>query len=143
MAKLHGLIRYKRHDLDEKRQKLAALNAELENLRASKKNLLDKLQHEKNLAAVDVDIARNFGAYMNRMLTECGALDVSIEHKLQEIQAATHMVQESYLEVKKLEVTQEARDTAEEDRLDKIESNTLDEVALDGFRRKQTTDTLT
>lgn len=143
MAQLQGLIRYKRHDLDEKRQALAKLNTELENLRANKKRLLDKLQHEKNLAAVDVDVARNFGAYMNRMLTECGALDMAIEQKLQDIQAATHLVQESYLEVKKLEVTQDARDRAQEDRLSKLESNTLDEIAIDGFRRKQTTDSLT
>ena len=137
MAKLHGLIRFKRHDLDEKRQKLLALNVELETLRLAKKTLLDRLQHEKNLAAVDVDVARNFGLYLNRMLKECGELDALIEHKLQEVQAATHVVQDAYLEVKKLEVTQEKRDDEEDARIDRIESNNLDDMGIEGFRRKQ------
>lgn len=136
MAKLHNLIKYRRHTLEEKRKLLAVLNTELESLRAEKKSLLDRLAAEKNLAAVDVDIARNFGAYLNRVLRECAALDTSIGEKLQEVRAATHVVQDAYLEVKKLEVTQEKRDQDEEDRLDRIETNTLDDVGIENFRRK-------
>jgi flagellar FliJ protein len=136
MAKLHSLIKFQRHDLEEKRKRLAVLNAELENMRNQKKNILDKLNAEKNLAAVDVDVARNFGVYLNRVLKECAVLDKKIADKLDEIQAATHVVQDAYLEVKKLEVTQDKRDQEEEDRLDRIEVNTLDEIGLETFRRK-------
>src|SRR5690606_2206522 len=136
MAKLHNLIKYRRHTLEEKRKMLAILNTELEVLRAEKKTLLDKLAAEKNLAAVDVDIARNFGIYLNRVLRECGELELKISQKLEEVQAATHVVQDAYLEVKKLEVTQDRRDQEEEDRLDRIEVNTLDEIGIENYRRK-------
>lgn len=137
MAKLHSLIRFKRHELDEKRQILAKLNDALEDLRARKQKLLDDLAREKNLAAVDVEIARSFGPYLNRTLEQCAALDDDIHQKLREIQAATHVVQDAYLEVKKLEITQEKRDQEEDDRLKRIETNTLDDIGIEGFRRNQ------
>lgn len=137
MAKLHSLIRFKRHELDEKRQVLAKLNEALEALKNRKQKLLDDLAREKNLAAVDVDIARSFGPYLNRTLELCDALDGEIHQKMQEIQAATHVVQDAFLEVKKLEITQERRDEQEKERLQKIETNTLDDIGLEGFRRNQ------
>lgn len=141
MAKLHSLIRFKRHELDEKRQILARLNSELEALKQRKQDMLDMLAREKNLAAVDVEIARGFGPFLSRTLDQCAALDEEMHKKQQEIQAATHVVQDAYLEVKKLEVTQERRDREEQERLDKIESNTLDEIGLETFRRTKQDET--
>jgi flagellar FliJ protein len=63
--------------------------------------------------------------------------DQVIAFKMSEVQAATHVVQEAYLEVKKLEITQERRDKEESDRIKKIESDTLDEIGLQAFRRNQ------
>lgn len=137
MAQLHSLIRYKRHELDEKRKILSTVNAELEFLIGTKKKKLDDLAREKNLASVDIDIARTFGPYLNKTLEQCDELDVMIGEKQQEVQAATIVVQEAYLEVKKLEVTQEKRDEAEADRVDRIESITLDDIGIEGFRRRQ------
>jgi flagellar FliJ protein len=137
MAKLHSLIKFKRHELDEKREVLSKLNDELEKLKMYKQNLLDSLAREKNLAAVDIDIARNFGPYLNKTLAQCADLDEMIRAKLQEVQAATHVVQDAFLEVKKLEITQEKRDDEEDDRLKKIETNNLDDIGLNSFRRGQ------
>ena len=137
MAKLHSLIRFKRNELDDKRKHLAQLNAELEALLHAKKKLLDDLAHERNLASVDIDIARTFGTYLNRTLQRCDELDQIIADKQQEVQAATVVMQEAYLDVKKLEITQENRDKAEEGRINRIESITLDDVAIEGFRRRQ------
>lgn len=137
MAQLHSLIRYKRHELDDKRKHLAALNAQLEYLLGTKRKLLDDLAREKNLASVDIDVAKSFGPYLNKTLAQCDALDVEIGQKQQEVQAATLVVQEAYLEVKKLEVTQEKRDQAEESRINRIESINLDDIGIEGFRRRQ------
>jgi flagellar biosynthesis chaperone FliJ len=136
MAKLHSLIRFKRHQLDEFRRILSDLNTQLEVLYASKKKLLDDLAHEKNLAAVDIEASRNFGAYLNRMLREQEVLEEKIRKKSLEVQAATKVVQEAYLEAKKVEVTQENRDRAEEARLNKIDSDIMDEIGIENFRRK-------
>ena len=137
MAQLHSLIRYKRHELDDKRKVLAVLNTQLEILLSTKKKMLDDLAREKNLASVDIEIAKSFGPYLNKTLRQCDELDVEIGEKQQEVQAATLVVQEAYLEVKKLEVTQEKRDQAEEDRLDRIETITLDDIGIEAFRRRQ------
>lgn len=137
MAKLHSLIRFKRHELDDKRKILAVLNTELEVLLQTKKTILEDLAREKNLASVDIEVARSFGLYLNRTLTRCDDLDQEIAEKQQEVQAATVVVQEAYLEVKKLEVTQEKRDQVEDDRIARIEAITLDDIGIEGFRRRQ------
>jgi len=137
MAKLHSLIRFKRHELDEKRQNLAKLNDELEKLKMDRQNLLDNLAREKNLAAVDIEIARSFGPFLNRTLAKCAELDLDIQNKLREVQAATHVVQDAYLEVKKLEITQEKSDETEDNRVKRIEANNLDDMGIESFRRNQ------
>ena len=137
MAKLHSLIKFKRHELDEKREVLAQLNDQLEALKRKKQQLLDDLAREKNLAAVDIDVARSFGPYLNKTLARCADMDIEIQEKYLEVQAATHVVQEAFLEVKKLEITQEKRDDEENTRIKKIEASTLDEIGMESFRRGQ------
>lgn len=137
MAQLHSLIRFKKHELDEKREILAKLNEELSQLQERKRKLLDDLAREKNLAAVDIDIARSFGPFLNKALAQIADMDDLIRDKQQEIQAATMVVQEAYLEVKKLEITQEKRDAEENARVKRIETNTLDDIGLESFRRTQ------
>lgn len=137
MAQLHSLIRFKRHELDQKREILAKLNEELEAIKGYKNKLLDDLAREKNLAAVDIEIARTFGPFLKKTLSQVADMDELIHHKMQEIQAATRVVQDAYLEVKKLEITQQKRDEEERERLKKIETNTLDDIGLDSFRRTQ------
>ena len=137
MAKLHSLIKFKRHELDDKRQLLAKLNDALDRLRGQKQQLLDDLAHEKNLAAVDIDTARGFAPFLKKTLARITELDEFIREKQREIQAATHVVQEAYLEVKKLEITQERSDDTEESRLKRIEANNLDEMGIESFRRGQ------
>ena len=137
MAKLHGLIRFRRHDLDEKRRVLAELNTELERLQMHRQKTIDDLAREKNLAAVDLECARHFPTYLSKMMQQIELQDQVIAFKMREVQAATHVVQEAYLEVKKLEITQERRDKEESDRINKIESDTLDEIGLQVFRRNQ------
>lgn len=137
MAKLHSLIKFKRHELDEKREALARLNDELDRLKQTKQRMLDDLAREKNLAAVDIDVARSFGPYLNKTLTRIADFDEAIKEKLQEVQAATHVVQDAFLEVKKLEITQEKRDTEEAETFKRRETATLDEIGLQSFTRGQ------
>ena len=135
MAKLHSLIKFKRHELDEKREILARLNDELDALKRKKQHMLDELAREKNLAAVDIDVARSFGPYLNRALAQCAEMDERIREKQMDVQAATHVVQDAFLEVKKLEITQEKRDEEENTRIKKIETATLDDIGVETFRR--------
>lgn len=137
MAKLHSLIKFQRHELDEKRKILLALNAELEQLQDEKQKILDDLAREKNLAAVDLECARHFPLYLGRMMKKIENLDAAIQSKMLEIHAATHVVQEAFLEVKKLEVAQANRDKEEADHLQRVETTMLDDIGIETFRRKQ------
>jgi flagellar biosynthesis chaperone FliJ len=140
MAKLHGLIKYRRHTLDEKRRILSDLKTELETLENYKARLLSDLEREKNLAAVDLESARHFPLFLKKVKNQISDLDEMIAFKASEIQAATLVVQEAYLEVKKLEITQERSDQVETDRLNRLESIDLDEMGLEAFRRHKETD---
>lgn len=135
MAKLHSLIRLRRHELDEKRKILAERNKELEALQDNKQRLLDNLAHEKNLAAVDLECARHFPQFLSRIMHQVDELSTQIQFKMSEVQAATLVVQEAYLEAKKLEIAQENRDKAEDERLQKIDNAIMDEIGIENFRR--------
>ena len=137
MAKLHSLIRFQRHELDEKRKILLELNNQLELLQNEKQKNLDDLSREKNLAAVDIECARHFPLYLGRMMAKIEKIEQAIQSKLLEIHAATHVVQEAFLEVKKLEVAQANRDQAEEAHQKKVETNILDDIGIETFRRNK------
>lgn len=137
MAKLHSLIRLNRHTLDEKRRVLKELQAQQELLKQQKEQRLASLEAEKILAAHDIEAAKYFPLYLERVLEQVAYLDNAIHEKQQEIQAATYMVQEAFIELKKLEVTQERRDQEEIDRLNKLENDIMDEIGIVGFVRKQ------
>lgn len=137
MAKLSGLIRLKKHELDQYRQALAALQDKLNGHQERKDHLLRQLEQEKNLASVDMEAARNFNAYLQSSLAKLQDLERAIHDVQQEIQAARRVIQDAYMEVKKLDITEENRAQAERDELNRKISNELDDIGLTGFMRNR------
>lgn len=135
MAKLAGLIRLKKHELDQHRQALTVLQEKLAIHQERKDHLLAQLEAEKNLAAVDIDAARNFGAYLQRSLDTLKVADKAIQEINNEIFAARRVIQDAYMEVKKLDITEENRMQAEKDVLDRKIANELDDIGLTVFQR--------
>lgn len=135
MAKLSSLIRLKKHELDQYRQALANLQDKLNEYQGRKEGLLRQLEQEKNLASVDIDAARNFNAYLQSSLDKLQEMERDIHKVQQEIQAARRVVQDAYMEVKKLDITEENRAQAERDELNRKISNELDDIGLTGFMR--------
>ncbi len=136
MADLTGLIRLRRHELDEKRRELGELNAKVEALHQRRRDILAKLEKEKNLAAVDINAAQGFGQYLNGALNTCRDLDAEIERVMVDVDKATDVVREAFMEVKKLELTQENREKEAEDLMAKLETAELDEAGLNAHRRR-------
>ena len=136
MADLKGLIRLRRHELDERRRALGELNAKVEALNQRRQDVLRKLEKEKNLAAVDINAAQGFGQYLNGALNTCRALDDEIERIMVDVEKATDIVREAFMEVKKLELTQENRDKEAEELMAKLETAELDEAGLNAHRRR-------
>lgn len=135
MADLKGLIRLRRHELDEKRRILGELNAQIEALNDRRQNVLKKLEKEKNLAAVDINAAQGFGQYLNGALNTCKEIDKNIEKVMVHVEKATDIVREAFMEVKKLELTQENRDKEAQKKQAKKETADLDEAGLTSHRR--------
>jgi flagellar export protein FliJ len=135
MAKLGSLIRLKKHELDQYRQALTALQDKLARQQEEKDALLRQLEAEKNLAAVDIDAARNFNAYLQRSLEQLKDMERAIHQTTEDIYAARRVVQEGYLELKKIEITEERRAEAEAAVIAKKDADQLDEVGLNSFRR--------
>ena len=141
MAKLSGLIRLKKHELDQYRQALANLQEKLAQQQNAKDNMLVQLEQEKNLASVDMDAARNFNAYLQRSLQRLQEMERAIHDTQQEIQAARRVIQDAFMEVKKLDITEENRAQAEKDELNRKISNELDDIGLVGFMRNHAGET--
>ena len=137
MAKLSGLIRLKKHELDQYRQALSAVESKLTQQQYAKNVVLKQMETEKNLAAVDIDASRNFGAYLQRTLNLLGDMEREIQNTQQEIYAARRVVQDAFMEVKKIEITEENREQAEKDAFDHKVANELDDIGLTGFMRNQ------
>ena len=102
MADLKGLIRLRRHELDEHRRELGELNAQIDALNQKRENILKKLEKEKNLAAVDIQAAQGFGQYLNAALNQCSDIDRAIDRIMIDVEKATDIVREAFMEVKKL-----------------------------------------
>ena len=137
MAKLAGLIRLKKHELDQHREALAKLETTLAKHVHAKNVLLAQIASEKNLAAVDLDAARNFGAYLNKSLALLRDMDRQIQNTENEIFAARRMVQDAFMDVKKLDITEENRAQEAKDALAKKISNELDDIGITLFQRGQ------
>ena len=136
MADLKGLIRLRRHELDEKRRILGDLNSKIEALNTRRQNVLQKLEKEKNLAAVDINAAQNFGQYLNGALNTCKDIDSNIERIMVDVEKATDVVRAAFMEVKKLELTQENREKEAQAVVAKRETADLDEAGLNAHRRR-------
>lgn len=135
MADLKGLIRLRRHELDEKRRLLGDLNSKIDALNDRRQNILQNLEKEKNLAAVDINAAQGFGQYLNGALNKCKAIDKEIKHVMVDVEKATEIVRASFMEVKKIEITQENREKEAQALIAKRETAILDEAGLIAHRR--------
>ncbi len=137
MAKLHGLIRLRDHELDEKRRILAELNDAVTSLENQKNAHLQSLEREKKLVEEDATAAQHIANFIDRTLKECDRIDQKIAILMVEVEKATDAVREAFLELKRLQVTQDQRDKKEAKRLAKLERDILDEIGLDQFQRQR------
>lgn len=137
MAKLAGLIRLKKHELDQQREALVKLQDKLAAQLQAKADLLAQLETEKNLAAVDIAAARGFGPYLQRALQKLEAMEKAIGDTGNEIYAARRVVQDAFMEVKKLDITEERRAQEEKDVLAAKVANELDEIGITVFQRQK------
>lgn len=138
MADLAGIIRFKRFQLDEKRQALAGWHRFADELRADRTQLEQSIATEQRVAleSVDPNTTLSFGAFVRVALDRRQRIDESLAKIEAQVEAATEEVREAFADLKRFEQTQAQRQSRESLRRARIETAQLDEIGLEGYRRR-------
>lgn len=143
MANLKSLIKLRRHNVDEKQKVLAELYRQVEIIETNKQILLDRLREERlvldktgtlEMYAYFGRFSQNIHRSLERMNQEKQKLEVRI-------QIAQDDVREAFANMKRIEIVQTEREKAEKKEQADKETRELDEIGIDGFRRKEEEDT--
>jgi flagellar export protein FliJ len=138
MANLKSLIRVRRHTVEQKQKALSDLYRKAEQLAQEKTALLDRLEEERaSLQSMDVQMLSYFGPYSEAVKLRVLEIDKAAATLEARIEIARDDIRRAFSELKKVEITQERREDKQEAALNKKESQELDEIAIEGFRRKQ------
>jgi flagellar FliJ protein len=137
MANLLSLIRLRKHTVEEKQKILSALYREAEIMQNRKKALEDQLEQEKELATTNNDAGAYYGLFAENMRKKIALVDDALAKVNSRIEIAREDVRAAFAEQKKVEIIQARRDEEEEKEIADKESDMLDEIGIDGFRRNQ------
>ncbi len=138
MADLNPLIRVRKHVVEQKQKFLAELYRQAEELENQKKTMLGQLEEEhEKVKEMGVEMLSYFGPYTDAVKERVSEIDEARGVLEKRIALAREDMREAFSELKKIEITQERRENEEEKEINKKESDELDEVGLDSFRRKQ------
>lgn len=138
MANLLSLIKLRRHNVDEKQKVLAELYRQIETIETNKQILMDRLREERE--TLDQNATLEMYAYFGRFSQN---IHRSLERMNQEkqkleirIQIAQDDVREAFANMKRIEIVQQERSKVEKKEQEDKETRELDEIGIDGFRRK-------
>lgn len=138
MADLTGLIRVRKHELEQKQKFVAELYRQAEELETQKTRLLETLDEEQEkLKEFGVEMLSYFGPYSEAVRERVEDIDKASDTLNHRIEIARDDMRVSYAELKKIEITQERREDEDLRAQEKRESQELDEVGLETFRRAQ------
>ncbi len=139
MADLNPLIRLRKYRVEEKQKVLAELFRQAELLEARKRTLLGDIAREEEIALASdaIDAYVTFAAYAARVQTEVENINQGLARLDARIVKAQEEMREAFSEQKKVEIIQRNRDAEEAAKEAQKESNTLDEVGIEVFRRKE------
>lgn len=137
MADLNPLIRVRKHTVEQKQKALAELYKQAEELLSQKKSLIDQLAIERQkVDEMGVEALGYFGRYSEVVRERCEQLDDSMKMLESRIEVAREDMRMAFAELKKIEITQERRDEEEEKEREKKNSQILDDIAIEGYRRR-------
>lgn len=136
MADLSALIRLHKHELDEKRRVLGEFYSELALLERDRRNMEREFQKEKDAVKDMAEVSFTFAGYADTVRQKREAFDQAEAQLEKQIERAKEDLMETFSELKKYEMTQEERDRLEEAERIFKETQSMDAIGLEGFRRK-------
>lgn len=145
MAKksLQVLIRLRKWDVDEKQRALGVLIREEEGVIDRQRKLEDSLVRESQFTAKADPLQRTtFEPFVRRCMAQRELLQRHLDDVRKRIAAAQAELAEAYRRLKTFEITQKARDAAEQAEENRLEQIALDEMGLELHRRRESGATL-
>ena len=136
MKRIQSLIRLRRWQLDEKRRQHAELLKHRDLLLQESQQLISAVTVEGDVVRKSLDIMPGYDAYVRRALAERSTLERAIADSEALIAVSQDTLAETYLEVKKYELTSEGiarRLQADEERR---QQQSQDELSIDLYRRQ-------
>ncbi len=137
-AKLDSLIRVRKHTVEQQQKALAELYRKAEELKEKRDTLETELVIESEKSRkLQPDMLEYFSAYVKQTRKTIDTIDRNRERLENQIKLAQEQLREAFAEQKKIEIINKRRKDAERAKEEKKDSKELDEIGIDGFRRKQ------
>ncbi|MCK4945656.1 MAG: hypothetical protein KAS59_05290 [Alphaproteobacteria bacterium] len=136
MADLTALIRLHKHELDEKRIALGELYSVMALLERQRRELDRAFEKEKEMLAGTGDVHFTFANYVENVKRQRKEMDVRKAKMEEQISVAKDSMMETFSELKKYEMTQQERNRLEKEEQLLKESQEMDAIGIEGFRRK-------
>ena len=138
MADLGGLIRYRKHILDEKQKFLGELYREAESLLQKRENLLSRLEAEKqaieppegSMDGAALMAVQGFAEFLHKTKSELDKVKQQEGLLDTRIQIAIDDMRERFGDLKKIEITQDRRLEALRKAIDKRENALYEEIGI-------------
>ena len=138
MADLDALIRVRRHAVEQKQKFLAELYKQADELEGQKEAMIKTLAEErKKVDEMGVEALGYFGHYSEAVRGRVEDIDEAMIKLNNRIEHAREDMRDAFADLKKVEITQERREAEDDKELKKKESDLMDEIALEGYRRAQ------
>jgi flagellar FliJ protein len=138
MARLEPLIKLRKQQVDDKQRLLAELYRQQDILQKQRDQVVMEMSREQALIEADptnLEARKFFGAYREGVQRKLAALEVA-EKKLEtRVVIIRDEVRNAFAELKKIEITDRERKKQVRDQAEAKESNELDDIALEIFRR--------
>ena len=135
---LHTLIRLNEWTVDQRRRALGDVLASLASLETGLEQLREELIKEQTIVRSSPEEAGFFyGNYATAVIIRREDLNQGILRMEEQVAEAREKLNDAYQDLKKYEIAQKSRDTREALELVRREQETLDEIGLQGYRRKK------
>ncbi|MFK7839356.1 MAG: hypothetical protein AB8B83_03415 [Bdellovibrionales bacterium] len=137
-ADLNPLIRMQKHSLEQKQKFLAELYRQADDYENQKKTMIETLEKERqSVSDMGVEMLSYFGPYEKSVEARVEEIDAAMQTLNTRIEMAREDIRAAFADLKKVEITQENRDQDEQKAINKKQSDDLDEIGLEVFRRKK------
>lgn len=139
MADLESLIRLRRHTVEEKQKILAEIFRQVEIVDRRKKELLERLEKERKALDENFDIETRayYGRFEGVIRGNIAKLDKELKKLETRVQLAQEEVRAAFADMKRVEIVHKRRQAEEAQSIKDKESQELDEIGIEGFRRNQ------